>query len=43
MVEVLGDGDGFAGDGLVTIRPDWRIDRRRAYRGESDWGAEPTA
>ena len=43
MVEVLADRDGFDGAGLVSSRPDWRIDRRRGYRGESDWGAEPMA
>ena len=42
MADVLGDGDGFAPDGMVS-RPDWRIDRRRGYRGASDWGREPEA
>ena len=41
MADVLGDGDGFTGDDMVSARPDWRIDRRRGYRGRSDWGAEP--
>jgi 3'-5' exoribonuclease len=43
MVEVLADRDGFDGGALVSSRPDWRIDRRRGYRGESDWGAAPTS
>ncbi len=38
MTEVLADADGFPGTGMVSGRPDWRIDRRRAYRGASDWG-----
>lgn len=40
MADVLGDGDGFTPDSMVS-RPDWRIDRRRGYRGASDWGREP--
>jgi hypothetical protein len=43
MVDVLADGDGFAPDGLVSSKPDWRIDRRRGYRGHSDWGAGPAS
>ena len=42
MADVLSDGDGFTPDGMVS-RPDWRIDRRRGYRGASDWGREPGA
>jgi 3'-5' exoribonuclease len=42
MADVLGDGDGFSPDAMVS-RPDWRIDRRRGYRGASDWGREPDA
>ena len=41
MADVLGDGDGFPADGMVSLRPDWRIDKRRGYRGSSDWGVEP--
>ena len=42
MADVLADGDGFSADAMVS-RPDWRIDRRRGYRGASDWGREPDA
>ncbi len=41
MCDVLADPDGFSGAAAVSTRPDWRIDRRRAYRGASDWGLEP--
>ena len=27
------------GDALVSSRTVWQLDRRRAFRGESDWGA----
>jgi hypothetical protein len=29
----------FEGDALVSARTVWQLDRRRAYRGKSDWGA----
>ena len=40
MAEVLADPDNFAGESLVSARSLWQIDRRRAFRGGSDWGAE---
>jgi 3'-5' exoribonuclease len=39
MAEAIGNPDNFAGDALVTARSLWQLDRRRAYRGSSDWGA----
>ena len=29
---------GIEGDALVSARTVWQLDRRRAFRGESDWG-----
>jgi hypothetical protein len=43
MAEAVTDPDNFAGNGLVSARSIWQLDRRRAYRGSSDWGAEPMA
>jgi hypothetical protein len=31
----------LTGNGLVSARSLWQLDQRRAYRGSSDWGAEP--
>jgi 3'-5' exoribonuclease len=42
MADALTDPDNFTGSGLVSARSIWQLDRRRAYRGSSDWGAEPT-
>jgi 3'-5' exoribonuclease len=38
MAQVLADPDNFAGDALVSTKSLWQIDRRRAFRGVSDWG-----
>lgn len=38
MASVLADPDNFPGDALVSPNGHWQIDRRRAYRGRSDWG-----
>ena len=43
MAGALTDPDNFTGSGLVSTRSIWQLDRRRAYRGSSDWGAAPTA
>jgi 3'-5' exoribonuclease len=40
MVEALGDDDNFHGDEPLSVRGIWQLDRRKAYRGRSDWGAE---
>jgi 3'-5' exoribonuclease len=38
MAEALADPDNFLGDNLVSVRSLWQLDRRKAYRGSSDWG-----
>lgn len=40
MQGVLHDGSLFEGDALMTTKPVWQLDRRRAFRGGSDWGRE---
>jgi 3'-5' exoribonuclease len=40
MAEAVGDADNFQGDELVSARSLWQLDRRKAYRGRSDWGLE---
>jgi 3'-5' exoribonuclease len=40
MAEVLADPDHFTGTSLLSGRSLWQLDRRRAYRGGSDWGAK---
>jgi 3'-5' exoribonuclease len=39
MSEALADAGNFSEDELVSARTLWQLDRRRAYRGRSDWGA----
>jgi len=39
MAEAVADPSNFEGDDLVSARTLWQLDRRRAYRGRSDWGA----
>ena len=39
MADALTDPDNFTGEALVSPRGLWQLDRRRAYRGSSDWGA----
>lgn len=38
MADALTDPDNFTGQALVSARGLWQLDRRRAYRGSSDWG-----
>ena len=38
MTEALADAGNFDGESLVSTRGLWQLDRRRAYRGRSDWG-----
>ena len=38
MADALADPANFEGDELVSARTLWQLDRRRAYRGRSDWG-----
>jgi 3'-5' exoribonuclease len=39
MADVLANAENFPGDAQVTPSAHWMIDRRRAYRGSSDWGS----
>ncbi len=39
MAGAIADPDNFTGQALVSAQGLWQIDRRRAYRGMSDWGA----
>ena len=38
LQDALRDDALFEGDANVTARTVWQLDRRRAYRGSSDWG-----
>ena len=38
MADALADEGNFEGESLVSARTLWQLDRRRAYRGRSDWG-----
>ncbi len=38
MADALTDPGNFEGESLVSARTLWQLDRRRAYRGRSDWG-----
>jgi 3'-5' exoribonuclease len=38
MDDALQDPENFPGGGAVSSRTIWQIDRRRAWRGRSDWG-----
>jgi len=40
MAEAVQDADNFQGAELVSARAIWQLDRRKAYRGSSDWGLE---
>ena len=40
MAQAVEDTDNFQGDQLVSARALWQLDRRKAYRGRSDWGLE---
>jgi 3'-5' exoribonuclease len=42
MADALADAENFVGDDLVSVRALWQLDRRRAYRGVSDWGTADT-
>jgi 3'-5' exoribonuclease len=39
MAKALTMDENFEADTLLSFRTLWEIDRRRAYRGRSDWGA----
>jgi 3'-5' exoribonuclease len=40
MLVALADRDNFSGDALLSARGVWQLDRRKAYRGTSDWGRD---
>lgn len=40
MADAVTDPDNFAGEELVSAKALWQLDRRRAYRGRSDWGGK---
>ncbi len=40
MADALTDPDNFSAEGLISARSVWQLDKRRVYRGESDWGGE---
>ena len=40
MAQALGDPDNFLAGGVLSARGLWQLDRRRVYRGRSDWGAK---
>jgi 3'-5' exoribonuclease len=40
MAEALADPDNFSGDAGLSARGVWQLERRRAYRVGSDWGAK---
>ena len=41
MAAALSQADNFDGEALVSSRSLWELDKRRAYRGRSDWGGAP--
>src|SRR6476661_5467034 len=41
MAAALSQADNFDGEALVSSRSLWELDKRRAYRGRSDWGDAP--
>jgi 3'-5' exoribonuclease len=40
MADAVSDRDNFVGEALVSVKALWQLDRRRAYRGKSDWGGK---
>lgn len=40
MAEAVEDAENFQGEDPVSQRTIWQLDRRRVYRGSSDWGLE---
>ncbi len=40
MGQALADPDNFAAGALVSAKSLWQLDRRRVYRGSSDWGGD---
>jgi hypothetical protein len=42
MADALSDERLFSGASKVSAKPVWQLDRRRVYRGTSDWGTIKT-
>jgi len=40
MAAAVADPDNFTGEALVSARGLWQLERRRVYRGNSDWGGQ---
>ena len=40
MADALADPDHFNGDETISASRLWQLDRRKAYRGVSDWGTD---
>ncbi|HEV2290269.1 MAG TPA: HD domain-containing protein, partial [Gemmatimonadales bacterium] len=40
FADALADPSNFSGEELVSAKGIWSLDKRRAYRGTSDWGVE---
>ena len=40
MAQALADPDNFPAAALLASRAVWQLDRRRVYRGRSDWGGK---
>jgi len=40
MAAAVADPENFTGEALVSARGLWQLERRRAYRGNSDWGGQ---
>lgn len=40
MADALADSANFPGEGLVSGQGIWTLDRRKVYRGRSDWGTD---
>ena len=40
MAQAVADAAHFEGEGLLSSRGVWQLDRRRVYRGASDWGVK---
>jgi 3'-5' exoribonuclease len=41
MAEALDNDENFPDDAEISARTIWQLDKRRAWRGESDWGVAP--
>ena len=40
MASAIADASNFATDAMVSAQGVWQVDKRRVYRGKSDWGRE---